>query len=1129
MKKLKLMLVLLACFVGSFAWQSVKAYTVYFVDDGVNWSTVKVYIHNDNGDSSDNNEGWPGATMTDSGKKYGGKTVLSYSFNPSWEPKRVIFNNGSGTQTGNMIAADGALYVLSTKDNTEGANPTELNFGGAEPTTHKAYIVNKSSWTTINAHIWESSEKATEWPGKSLTLTNTGKKYSGETVYSFEFKVDFTPKNIIFNSGSQTDDLTYGDGNLYVIGSGTHQTDNKDRQDCDTFAEGSWSFDSTPDPTYPDLYVVGEFTEEWEFRDRFKTSSTDGKYTWTFSAFPYVNQKWKIAADDYKIEYSAGDLMPQGNAPIRTIEFNKSYTCKIKRKGDAAGLGNMVLATSSDVTTTVTLDITTTPPTLSVATEGEIVRPEEYLTLYMSFGQDRITNGNRDEAPRIRFFNTKQTTGVDVPNLSDCTDARMEKVFPEETNSPLWKYTITRDQLSSVKDVMFYFYTKATQTNRNSNDHQQYIAGLATETRGSGADAFISDWDATNWTKYIYFADGDGRAAQSYMTFDDFLAEKNKTKRHLYIVGGGFVGLNGWQPMPENGNIDGKPTTLHVEAAGEAGNVFYQDVEVDLENLQTSEIKNEAGVVTDTNKGAKFKMSWVRPLDWYKANYPAGTTMDRQRSWATFNLGIVGYAQSHPAVISGKLPIITTTNGSNTEVYCTPGFIIPNNNYNQSDWFIREKYLSGDIKYTLVVDLDDKCQTACLLPCSPNPTVVADGISVETVSMEISDALNIWDNSSDRLSAETTNGKAVITDFNVVTATATVVAATHETIEGLKNPLDDTKSLNFKIAYEIYSGEDAVGTYEGKPARIRIEGVGLGSEADLGVRAIYRSGDTDLTFHSRRASSPITVGDGTTLPAPAIKGEITEKTFTGGTNMLDDEDSPRYTLGAYALVPVTAPAMTSGRDYKWYADFELTTNGHHIDHPQHANGGEVVGTDHPATKLNAVTISSVAYTPWAEGSEYTADNNWSAKLAATDAWPLHLPEVVEVKRTYKDESKKQFEETTPKATVNVNVYAVYPFLTDPQAKPQVVSSETPAAAPARKITINPDHNYVVKLAKSNATTATFSLGSGDLTAVRDIIAPQAPEAEAEYYNLQGVRVRGELTPGIYVRRCGSVAEKVVVR
>ncbi len=48
-----------------------------------------------------------------------------------------------------------------------------------------------------------------------------------------------------------------------------------------------------------------------------------------------------------------------------------------------------------------------------------------------------------------------------------------------------------------------------------------------------------------------------------------------------------------------------------------------------------------------------------------------------------------------------------------------------------------------------------------------------------------------------------------------------------------------------------------------------------------------------------------------------------------------------------------------------------------------------------------------------------------------------------------------------------------------------------------------------------------SEGVNDLTADSD--------AKAEYFNLQGVRVEGDLAPGLYIRRRGSAVEKIVIR
>lgn len=50
---------------------------------------------------------------------------------------------------------------------------------------------------------------------------------------------------------------------------------------------------------------------------------------------------------------------------------------------------------------------------------------------------------------------------------------------------------------------------------------------------------------------------------------------------------------------------------------------------------------------------------------------------------------------------------------------------------------------------------------------------------------------------------------------------------------------------------------------------------------------------------------------------------------------------------------------------------------------------------------------------------------------------------------------------------------------------------------------------------------------GTTSGVADIDAADA--ADAEYFNLQGIRVCGELTPGIYIRRQGTTATKVTVK
>ncbi len=52
-------------------------------------------------------------------------------------------------------------------------------------------------------------------------------------------------------------------------------------------------------------------------------------------------------------------------------------------------------------------------------------------------------------------------------------------------------------------------------------------------------------------------------------------------------------------------------------------------------------------------------------------------------------------------------------------------------------------------------------------------------------------------------------------------------------------------------------------------------------------------------------------------------------------------------------------------------------------------------------------------------------------------------------------------------------------------------------------------------------------GTGNVSGVKSVVVDS--EGAVEYYNLQGVRVEGALTPGIYIRRCGNTATKISIR
>ena len=84
---------------------------VYFVNTA-SWTTVNVYAWD-----PENNAAWPGITLTstDIVEQIGGYDVYKYA--PDATYANVIFNNGNGTQTPDLVWQNGKYYVYNGNDN----------------------------------------------------------------------------------------------------------------------------------------------------------------------------------------------------------------------------------------------------------------------------------------------------------------------------------------------------------------------------------------------------------------------------------------------------------------------------------------------------------------------------------------------------------------------------------------------------------------------------------------------------------------------------------------------------------------------------------------------------------------------------------------------------------------------------------------------------------------------------------------------------------------------------------------------------------------------------------------------------------------------------------------------------
>ncbi len=216
-----LMLALSALVVGTSAVSAATGDTVYVkLNNG--WSQVYIYAWTD---GAGNNKAWPGEKMT---KVTDG--VYSYTYSKDFD--MVIFNNGSGAQTGNLTytgnGGNGKIYDLSKgtwsvytdapTNPTTATTPTSATTPttATQPSTGSTgdgvtvYLKNEAGWSTPTCYMWtDGAGNNHAWPGEKMTEI-------GDGVYMYTASKNY--KNCIFNGGSdsnKTGDLTAMDGYIY--------------------------------------------------------------------------------------------------------------------------------------------------------------------------------------------------------------------------------------------------------------------------------------------------------------------------------------------------------------------------------------------------------------------------------------------------------------------------------------------------------------------------------------------------------------------------------------------------------------------------------------------------------------------------------------------------------------------------------------------------------------------------------------------------------------------------------------------------------------------------------------------------------------------------------------------------
>ena len=757
----------------------------------------------------------------------------------------------------------------------------------------------------------------------------------------------------------------------------------------------------------------------------------------------------------------------------------------------------------------------------------EIVRGANIL--YCHFKTDRVRRGHRDAIPMCHVIGsngeTFTTWGDNRPNKDG--GEQMEKI-DDPTNSAqasgylteryeLWRFVIPEEEYAKgiYNDAIFYVAQ-----DDQFNDESKTSKWQISKGRGENRNTYLKD----HWTKYIYATysceiDGNkvNYAVPTYVTPSEFLTLHQKKvvekgRDGIFIVGpkndfkykdaatGNWLQFNDYKPLsnrrltPDDG-------------------VFYLEVQ-----------PNENG-------GNMFKLSWMDVVGQKntaeKREGGASSVNEKladDRNWATFDLGSIGIDTKW--VPSGDYDAEAGPAGRVTFQLNRP-YKYTNNN--ACDWSIsgqttKSRWIILDTHYDST-DPNYQCETVTITDFDPHPTLTAEFTTFETAG-ELPADLDPNKTTEPHLYACGANPHVSL-KYNYAHAQATIGAAT----------TNNKFTRNYEIKYDDKNVADIPGTisslkYDYYPVNV--------SGSSLQIRARYKDNDTGLRFHSLTSDGhpdgltyTSNAPTGTALNAKYIEEEckVTYKTDDKGNQVLDKHNKPivekvERTFGV--LVPNFNINIES--DYEWngntgelgaYADYRVfDENGKEIT--EKCKLFTAAKNQHMIDCINLTYESESAYNNYC----WNWDNgtHWAQALKEeTDRASLYFEVINETPVADVKDLKER--------TYTIVLQAVYPLVY--QKNPSLVATASEAngdVAQTAAETTSPE--YVISHVRKTLPVTVKVSPNNTVTGVDEVFGDAEADnadAPAEYYTISGVRVNGDLAPGIYVVRRGNKVTKEVVK
>lgn len=170
--------------------------TVYFKNTS-NWGTVNIHYWNNNNETTT----WPGVPM-----EFVSGNVYKYTIPAGMTG--VIFNNGSGEQTGDLTVPSSNDQMYTYSSNSWGPY-SETPTTPTTPHGDTVKFTDSLGWGNVYAYFWGdgTTDLAGAWPGTAMTKIETND--FGQDVYSVSIPAGAT--SVVFtkgNDGPQTVDIT---------------------------------------------------------------------------------------------------------------------------------------------------------------------------------------------------------------------------------------------------------------------------------------------------------------------------------------------------------------------------------------------------------------------------------------------------------------------------------------------------------------------------------------------------------------------------------------------------------------------------------------------------------------------------------------------------------------------------------------------------------------------------------------------------------------------------------------------------------------------------------------------------------------------------------------------------------